>query len=298
MSDQRRKKITIIIVVLAVLLAISAAALVGTLVVRYVSQREAASVEVPGNIITPDGENSSDADKEPADGTTDPSGSTNEVDPSVTDTPDPSSSADDEKTTSETETVSKPNVSETTEASSVSVTKASAISLHSKQPEENKPFQVTNMFPGDVETKYYRIKVSYKGDIIVRYHADIRPGYEKLSEVLKVKIRLPETDETLYDGLMRDMPESLNHALYTTEKTQSELYYEITAYLDTSVDNEYQDKELIADFRWWVQETEHLDSPQTGDNSHIFLWVILMISSFFCMVILLAKRRKETSDEF
>lgn len=296
MSDQKRKKITIIIVVLAVLLAISAAALVGTLVVRYVSQREAASVEVPGNIITPDGEDSSDADKEPADGTTDPSGSTNEVDPSVTDTPDPSSSADDEKTTSET--VSKPNVSETTETSSVSVTKASAISLHSKQPEENKPFQVTNMFPGDVETKYYRIKVSYKGDIIVRYHADIRPGYEKLSEVLKVRIRLPETDEALYDGLMRDMPDSLNHALYTNESTQSELYYEITAYLDASVGNEYQDKELIADFRWWVQEIEHLDSPQTGDNSHIFLWVILMISSFFCMVILLAKRRKETSDEF
>lgn len=294
--EHKNKKLRLAIIILIVLLVISASALTATLLYNYFVHTEPATVEVPGNIITPEGDDSTDSSTDISDASStdpsDPSQAPSTDEPSETTDPTPAESSAPESSAP----ASSP--AETTEASSVSVTRASAISLHTKQPEENKRFQVENMFPGDAETKYYRIKVSYKGDIIVRYHADIREGYEKLSEVLKVRIRLPETDDTLYDGLMRDMPQSLNHALFTNTKTQSELYYEITSYLDTSVDNEYQDKELIADFRWWVEETEHLDSPQTGDNSHIFLWFALAVGSFLCMVILLAKRRKETSDEY
>lgn len=273
---KQNKTLKVLIIILAILLGISAAALAGTLLYNRFVRTEPTTVDVPGNIITPDGEDS--ADTSGNDPVADPSDSSQ-----TPSTDEPGESAD-----------SNPSSSEST---SVSSSKASAISLHNRKPEDNTPFQVTNMFPGDRETKYYCIKVSYQGDIVVRYRADIRPGYEKLAEVLKVKIRLLDTDETLYDGLMRDMPESLNHALYTNEKKQSELYYEITAYLDTSVGNEYQDKTLIADFRWWVEETENLDSPQTGDDSNIYLWFALAAGSLFVLIILLAKRRKETADE-
>lgn len=289
METPKNKKLKITIIILAILLAVSVTALGATLLYNYFVHTEPATVEVPGNIITPEGENSTyTSQNEPS---ADPSGDTSQTpsdetaDPQLAETSTPDSVSN------------TPSPSKTTEASSVSSTKASAISLHNKQSGENTPFQVTNMFPGDSETKYFRIKVYYKGDIIVRYHADIRPGHEKLAEVLKVRVKLPETDETLYDGLMRDMPQSLNHALYTSVKTQSELYYEITAYLDTSVGNDYQDRDLIADFRWWVEEIEHLDPPQTGDNSHIFLWSCLAVGSFIVMIILLAKRRKEAADE-
>lgn len=268
--EQKNKKLTIVIVILTVLLCLSVTALTGTLLHNHFVRTEPTTVEVPSNIITPDGENNSSAETNPP-----PFESTNG------------------------EASSEPDAS-TVPDQSVSSSKASAIALHNRKPEDNTPFQVTNMFPGDRETKYYCVKVSYKGDIIVRYHADIRPEYEKLAEVLKVKIRLPETDETLYDGLKRDMPQSLNHALYTNEKTQSELYYEITAYLDTSVGNEYMDKELIADFRWWVEETENLDSSQTGDTLNIYLWIALASGSLFILfilILLLVKRRKEADDE-
>lgn len=287
--EQKNKKSTIVIVILIVLLCLSATALTGTLLYNHFVRTEPTTVDVPGNIITPDGENNSSAETNPP-----PFESTNGE---ASSEPDTSTVPDQSETTSASESVPETTESETTGATSVSSSKASAIALHNRKPEDNTPFQVTNMFPGDRETKYYCVKVSYKGDIIVRYHADIRPGYEKLAEVLKVKIRLLDTDETLYDGLMRDMPKSLNHALYTTEKTQSELYYEITAYLDTSVGNEYQDKELIADFRWWVEETENLDSPQTGDTSNIYLWIALASGSLFILILLLAKRRKEAADE-
>lgn len=181
--------------------------------------------------------------------------------------------------------------------SDVSRTKADVIALHNKKPENNIPFQAANLFPGDAETKYYCVKVSYKDDIVVRFHADIRPGGEKLAEVLKVKISLPDTDELLYEGLMRDMPQTLDHPLYTNAGTQTELYYEITSYLDTSVGNDYMNRNLIADFRWWVEENNHLDFPQTGDTSNIGLWIVLASGSLFLLLILLAKRRKEAAGE-
>ena len=77
-----------------------------------------------------------------------------------------------------------------------------------------------------------------------------------------------------------------------------ELYYEITAYLDTSVGNDYQNKDLIADFKWWVEETGNLDdSPQTGDTSNILLWAVLAAGSLGMIIILLVTRRRKEDEE-
>lgn len=274
----KNKNLKILIAVLAILLAVSLTALGGMLLIGHFSHSDPATVAVPGNIITPEGS-----------------------DVASINTDLPSTVLSDSKSDETNDTAAPPDSSDTaqtvTEVVPTSAVKASALSLHTKQPEENKPFHVTNMFPGDNEIQYFRIKVSYKGDIVVRYHADIRPGYEKLAEVLKVRIRLLGSDGFLYDGRMRDMPQSLNHALYTTQSTESELYYEITAYLDTSVGNEYMDKDLIADFRWWVEETDRLDSPQTGESKLVYLWICLAAGSLLCLLILIGKRRKEAADE-
>lgn len=123
--------------------------------------------------------------------------------------------------------------------------------LNTPDESGNTAFAVENMFPGDAETKDFTVKVNHKEPITLYYHADIRPGYEKLAEVMMVKIELPEKSNTLYDGLMRDMPSALEHQLASDEK---EVIYRITAYLDTSVGNDYQFQSLIADFRWWYEE--------------------------------------------
>lgn len=60
------------------------------------------------------------------------------------------------------------------------------IELYNKQATDNVPFEVVNMFPADKITKDYRVMVSYHDKVIVHYQADIRKGYEKLAEVLKV----------------------------------------------------------------------------------------------------------------
>ena len=175
--------------------------------------------------------------------------------------------------------------------------KAAAIELYNKQPEENSPFAVSNMFPGDRETKYFRVRVSYHGKISVHYNVAVRPGYEKLAEVLKLRVKLLLTGETVYDGTIADMPESITYEMASAKSTVGELYYEITAYLDTSVGNDYQNKDLIADFKWWVEETGNLDdSPKTGDDFNVRLFALLAVCSGAAILLLLVRRRKEEKE--
>ena len=270
---EQKKKIKIAIIVLAILLGLSLLALGGTLVYNKIANTTPATVTVPDNLITPD-----------EDTTKPDSGDSQAPDSSDTRTP---SSSDDASSSA------VPAQSTTAETK-----KAATIELYNKQPEENTPFAVGNMFPGDVETKYFRVRVSYHDKITVHYKATVRPGYEKLAEVLKVRVKLLSTGETMYDGLMRDMPESLTHKLASQKTTTDELYYEITAYLDTSVGNDYQNKDLIADFKWWVEETGNLDySPNTGDTSNILLWAVLAAGSLSVIIILLVTRRRKEDEE-
>ena len=272
---EQKKKIKIVIIILAILLGLSLLALGGTVIYNKIANNTLATVTVPDNLITPD-----------EDTTKPDSSESNSQAPDSSDTQTPSSSAD-------ASSSAVPTQSTTAEAK-----KAATIELYNKQPEENTPFAVGNMFPGDVETKYFRVRVSYHDKITVHYKATVRPGYEKLAEVLKVQVKLLSTGETMYDGLMRDMPESLTHKLASKKSTTDELYYEITAYLDTSVGNEYQNKDLIADFKWWVEETGNLDdSPQTGDTSNILLWAVLAACSGSMMILLLVVRRRKEDEE-
>ena len=277
---EQKKKIKVIIIVLAILLGVSLLALGGTIAYNRLAKSEPAVVTVPDNLITPEDD-------------------TTETDGSETDsTGNADKTAEPEKQSSDS--TKKDDASETsgTDKTTADTKKAATIELYNKQPEDNTPFNVGNMFPGDSETKYFRVQVSYCDKVTVHYKAAVREGYEKLAEVLKVKVKLLTTGETMYDGLMKDMPDSVTYKLASAKSTTDELYYEITAYLDTSVGNEYQNKDLIADFSWWVEETGNLEpSPKTGDNANILLWICLAAVSGSVMIFLLFARRRREEEE-
>lgn len=275
-QNNGRNWLKVVIIILAILLAVSLLLLAATLIHRHFSGTEPTSATVPDNIITSD---PSDASSVQTDGS-------DESEPETSGAPEESTAG----SADETAVPSQPAPSE-----SGPETTAPAVWLHSRNPDDNTPFEAANMFPGDAETKYYRVRVSHKGDVTLRFHADIRPGCEKLAEVMKCRVVLPETGELLYDGLMGDMPQSLNHALHTGTSTTSEVSYEITAYLDTGVGNEYMNQELIADFNWWVEETENLEPPKTGDSFHIYFWAVLAAGSLFLLILLWRKREKEAA---
>ncbi len=274
---EQKKKIKTIIIVLAVLLGVSLLALGGTIAYDRLAKSEPAVVAVPDNLITPEEE-------------------TTETDGGETDsTGDADKTAEPEKPSSDS---TEKNETSGTNKPTAETKKAATIELYNKQPEDNTPFNVGNMFPGDSETKYFRVQVSYHDKVTVHYKAAVREDYEKLAEVLKIKVKLLTTGETMYDGLMKDMPDSVTYKLASAKSTTDELYYEITAYLDTSVGNEYQNKNLIADFSWWVEETGNLEpSPETDDNASTLLWICLAAVSGSVMLFLLFARKRREEEE-
>ena len=198
-------------------------------------------------------------------------------------------------------------------------TSAISIELCNTNEYNNIPFSIENMFPGDTYTNYYCVNVSYKNKVTVNFNVDVdNKEYEKLLEVLRIKVKLLNNDSVLYDGLIKDIPSSLSYTLGSNNSTSTNLYYEITTYLDTSVNNDYQDKTLVVDFNWYVEEVKNLEPSKdnnilkkvvnTGvninnlskDNQTIYfifslLLMLISLSSFIYLLFILDKYRKDNN---
>ena len=164
------------------------------------------------------------------------------------------------------------------------------IRLYDRSPEYNREFSVTNMFPGDAETQNDCVQVDHKGDVTVHFRAEVRPGYEKLAEVLKLRVSVGGS--VLYDGLMAETPAAVDTLLPAGSDT---LDYQLTAYLDTSVGNPYMYQQLVADFYWWVADSEEL-APTTGDTMQPLLWGAAVLVSGAALTVLLRRRREVSHD--
>ena len=164
------------------------------------------------------------------------------------------------------------------------------IRLYDRSPEYNREFSVTNMFPGDAETQNDCVQVDHKGDVTVHFRAEVRPGYEKLAEVLKLRVSVGGS--VVYDGLMAEMPAAVDTPLPAGSDT---LDYQLTAYLDTSVGNPYMYQQLVADFYWWVADSEEL-APPTGDTMQPLLWGAAVLVSGAALTVLLRRRREVSHD--
>ncbi len=118
--------------------------------------------------------------------------------------------------------------------------------LNGPNESANKIFTAENMFPGDKISREYVLNLSHKEDIDIIFEVDVHEGYAALAEVLKLKVEIPGEEAPLYDNLMKDMPDTT----YTLPARRQNVTYCLTVYLDTSVGNAYQNKELKADFSW------------------------------------------------
>ncbi len=137
------------------------------------------------------------------------------------------------------------------------------LSLYKNKESDNTPFAVADMLPGDYIKQDYRVRVSYNGTITVHFGITVRDSYAKLAEVLECRVVLPDEQTLLYEGFMRDLVD-VSHEI-TGVNTTEDLHYEIAVFLDTSVGNEYEDLQLIADFEWWVEtEEDPVDPPGGG----------------------------------
>ena len=166
------------------------------------------------------------------------------------------------------------------------------ISLYSNHSSDNVSFNITNMFPGDSITNKYNVKVSYHDKVSVLFNVDYLDEYSKLASVTNIKVKLINDNKVLYDGFVCDLKDNnLSYVLESSNNKTEVLEYEITISLDTSVNNDYQNKELKLDFIWSIdkEETKNLIVPSTGYSSNIILWISLIIFSLI-MIVFLYKR--------
>ena len=166
------------------------------------------------------------------------------------------------------------------------------ISLYSNHSSDNASFNITNMFPGDSVTNKYNVKVSYHDKVSVLFNVDYLNEYSELASVTNIKVKLINDNKVLYDGFVCDLKDNnLSYVLESSNNKTEVLEYEITISLDTSVNNDYQNKELKLDFIWSIdkEETKNLIVPSTGYSSNIILWISLIIFSLI-MIVFLYKR--------
>lgn len=255
-KEQKSRHMRIAVLVLSVLLALSLLALGAVLIYGRANRRESVQAVAPDNVIASDTQETA----------TQPVSNT----PAVRNTPAPTQTPRSSATNAEP--------------------KPAEIALYRGHAADNLPFRAVDLFPGDVLQQKYCVRVSHEDAVKLHFRAEIQPGGELLAEVLMVHIVLG--GETLYDGLMRDMPVSLTHNLSAAAPTHTDVRYDITVYLETSVGNRHMNAELLADFNWWVEDTGSLIPPKTGDEANPLLWICLGTSAVAALVLLLIIQRR------
>ncbi len=265
--NKMSKKIKTIIVILVCLIVLSAGALTARVVYLNFFADKTVTTIVPDNLIGEDPE---------------------------TESQDNSGNND-----SDEETESNPTSIVPTDTSSANNQKATTIELYKGKASDNEKFTVNNMLPGDTEVKYFAVKVNHHKNVNVFFNAEVTEQTKALADVLHIKVTHLENEKVLYDGTFADLNKDGYSELFATQSsTETVAYYKIEVSLPTSTGNEYQAAKLMADFNWYVLDTDALDSPQTGDTSNIVLWFVLMLSSLAMMIILLFFRRKDKEEKY
>lgn len=167
------------------------------------------------------------------------------------------------------------------------------LELYEGRPGDNQRFEVKNMLPGDIETRYFCVKAYHVHDIDLFFKANVTEQTNTLGDVLHIKVMHLETGKVLCNTPLSEVNgREFSELLKSNGEKATTAYYQIDVSLDTTVGNEYQTALLKADFHWYVKDEGSLTPPQTGVNFNLTLWITLAGSSLLLLLLLTFRRRK------
>lgn len=145
---------------------------------------------------------------------------------------------------------------------------ATVLELYDGQEDVNEAFAATGMLPGDTVTEYYCIRAYHEGDIELQFRTLVTEESKSLGNVLGIRVTHLDTGAVLCEGPFAEVAgTSYKEVLPGNEAGETTAYYQIDAWLDTSVGNEYQAARLMADFEWYVEEEEEpIISESTSES--------------------------------
>lgn len=167
----------------------------------------------------------------------------------------------------------------------------------------------SGMLPGDSEEKTFTVTVKHRKTATVHFEArlandsviDVTTG-RKLSDGMNIKV--VQGTDTLYNGSIAGLTTATPRPPVDVEVPGSrttDLPYTITVSLPTSAGNEFQNKTLTIDLKWWLVSDEGgggggtiiVTPPKTGDDFSPFLMGGAALVSLSLLAVLLRRRKGE-----
>ena len=167
----------------------------------------------------------------------------------------------------------------------------------------------SGMLPGDSEEKTFTVTVKHRKTATVHFEArlandsviDDTTG-RKLSDGMNIKV--VQGTDTLYNGSIAGLTTATPRPPVDVEVPGSrttDLPYTITVSLPTSAGNEFQNKTLTIDLKWWLVSDEGgggggtiiVTPPKTGDDFSPFLMGGAALVSLSLLAVLLRRRKGE-----
>jgi hypothetical protein len=140
----------------------------------------------------------------------------------------------------------------------------SDIYLTAQDEGDNVAFAISNMLPGDTETKTFRVSVKGDEPLPVTYTIRFHGGDLELADYVDCLITL-DGDTVLYDGKLADVPSTFVNDANCSSGSDATQVYQVTFSMDTSVGNEAQGLQLMLDMKW---EIEKEDTPEEPDDNN------------------------------
>ena len=166
----------------------------------------------------------------------------------------------------------------------------------------------SGMLPGDSEEKTFTVTVKHRKTATVHFEAKLANDSviddttgRKLSDGMNIKV--VQGTNTLYDGSIAGLATATPRPAVDVEVPGSrttDLPYTINESLPNSDVNEFQNKTLTIDLKWWLVSDEGgggggtiiVKPPKTGDDFSPFLMGGAALVSLSLLAVLLLRRRK------
>ena len=166
----------------------------------------------------------------------------------------------------------------------------------------------SGMLPGDSEEKTFTVTVKHRKTATVHFEAKLANDSviddttgRKLSDGMNIKV--VQGTDTLYNGSIAGLTTATPRPPVDVEVPGSrttDLPYTITVSLPTSAGNEFQNKTLTIDLKWWLVSDEGgggggtiiVDSSKTGDDFSLPLMGGAALVSLSLLAVLVLRRRK------
>ncbi len=116
--------------------------------------------------------------------------------------------------------------------------------------------EISNMLPGDSDTKNYEIELKHEEDVYLYFQVNIEKTTNNLENVLYIKVENKDNSTVVCEGNLANVAEKKFKEEFTlTNSNKNEkLNYKITVAMDTSAGNEYQNSSLSLSFVWSLRK--------------------------------------------